>query len=367
MTQLSRILILLLILFFVLLAAGCAGGDCGVGRQTVIVSKISQNGTLLWSQVFDTGIMNRIYNIFPLPDGGIVTAGSLSTKRQTCVQEYKARIMRFSDSGYITWDRLFDTSGIGKATAITATNDEGFVTVFNTGEIYKLDQDGNKIWSRNTGKSSDYWSAIETDDGGIVIAGPVFLKLDRNGNILWQRSFPNSSPSEMNSVVELKDNRGFAMEYFIHDPLNWNNHMIVLSLSDPEGNFINSISIPEKSYFIRHFFSEIPGGYMIFLSNEEFNNKTGILRFNTNGTFVNKQVLNASFPVILTKDSGYIYAEIINQNVHVVKMDMNETWEWDSLIPVTDPRFEVSTDMIIQTSDNGYIITYGSWDTVDLR
>ncbi|GEM_PF-4445492 len=367
MTPLSRMFVLLMTLFCVLLAAGCFAADCGVSRQTVIVTKISQNGSLLWTQVLDTGIINQISNIFPLPDGGIVTAGSLSTKRQNCVQEYKARVVRFSDSGNITWDRFFDTSGIGKATTITFTDDGGFVTVFNTGEIYKLDHDGNKVWSRNTGNSSDYWSAIETDDGGIVIAGPVFLKLDRNGTVLWQRSYPNSSASDMNSVVELENSHGFILEYFIHGPLVWNNYTIVLSQFDPEGHFIHSTSIPEKSNFIRHSVFKIPEGFLVFLSDEEFSSgKTGMFHFSSNGTLIKKQTLNATYPIILTKDTGYIYAEIVNRSVHVVKLNRNETPVWESTIPVKNPRFDVFADTIIQTSDGGFIVTYNNWDTVDL-
>jgi hypothetical protein len=171
----------------------------------------------------------------------------------------------------------------------------------------------------------------------------------------------------MNSVVELKDNRGFAMEYFIHDPLNWNNHTIVLSLSDPEGNFINSISVPEKSNFIRHSFSENSVGYLVFLSDEEFSSgKTGMFYFSSNGTLIKRQTLNATYPVILTKDTGYLYAEIVNRSVHVVKLNRNETPEWDSTILVKNPRFDIFADTIIQTSDGGFIVTYNNWDTVDL-
>jgi hypothetical protein len=380
MTPLFRVLILLMTLFCILLATGCAAGDCPVQTQTTIVSKISQNGTLLWTQVLDTGIMNRISNILPLHDGDIVTAGWLSTKSSYCSQEYKARIVRFSDTGNVTWNRLFETensdktiqnvfitSKIGKASTITSTNDGGFVTVFNTGEIYKLDQDGNKVWSRNIGNSSDYLSAIKTDDGGITITKPVFMKLDRNGTILWQRSFPNSSFIEMNSVAILENYRGFVLEYVIRDPIVWNNYTIVLSQTDSEGNFINSTFIPEKNIYLLPIFTKTPEGYLIFLSSEEFSGgKTGILRFNPDGTYVHRQSINASFPIILTKDTGYLNTEIENRSVHVVKLNQSESKEWDITIPVKNPQFEVFAETIIQTSDGGYIINYGSWGQVDL-
>jgi len=367
MTPIFRMIILLMALFFILLVAGCAAGDCPVQKTTRIVSKISQNGTLLWTYSFDTGIQNTITSISPLSDGGIVISGSLSTKRQTCVQEYKARVVKFSDSGNIVWDRFFEVSGIREASTTVTLNDGGFVTVFNTGEIYKLDSDGNKVWSRNSGNSSKYWSAIETNDDGIVIAGPVLLKLNRDGAVLWQRSYPNNNPSNMNPVVMLENNRGFMIEYFINDPIVQNNYIIVISLLDLEGNFINSTFISEKNIFFRPIFSETSDGYMVFLSSEEFSGgKTGILRFRSDATFVSKQSINASFPIIPTKDNGYLYAEIVNKSVRVVKITQNETPEWNSIIPIKNPLFEVFADKIVQTSDGGYFISYGSWETNDL-
>ncbi|MEO0263611.1 MAG: hypothetical protein ABIM62_07835, partial [candidate division WOR-3 bacterium] len=88
-------------------------------------------------------------------------------------------IQNTSDGGYIVagWTKSF---GAGK------------------GDFYiiKLDQNGNKVWEKTYGGSSDDWakSIQNTSDGGYIVAGVTLsfgagaedfyiIKLDQNGNL----------------------------------------------------------------------------------------------------------------------------------------------------------------------------------------
>ena len=103
-----------------------------------------------------------------------------------------------------TWSINYGGADYDSAYSIQETSDGGYVVAgysdsFTHGGhdfmIYKLDSNGNKVWSRNYGGANMDWaiSIQQTSDGGYVVAGIsksfthggydfLIYKLDSNGD-----------------------------------------------------------------------------------------------------------------------------------------------------------------------------------------
>ena len=372
-------IVLCILLLTIALTAGCgSGGDCPVTKWNVVIAKVDQNGNYRWSEVFDSGIANRVTEIVPAPDGGVVIAGYQSTKRSYCSMNLKPRITMLSGEGKIVWDRFFDVPDIGKtfgmpscidigkAVTIIASRDGGYVTVFNNGEVVKIDAGGKTIWDTNLNTFSDYWAVTEDNNGDIVVAGPSLTKLDAYGNMVWQRSYPESNKSEVNSISNLKSNDGFLMESLIRGA--YVNHRILFSVFDEDGYFIKATQIPQDSNYYQRILVQRENGYRVYYYDEDLavHNQTGLLVLDAYGNLIDRSAVNVTYPLVITNDNKSVFTKIVSPYVHVISTDTNQTVEWDCTLSEEMP-VGLFTDRIIETTDGGFVIVYHQYGgTVDL-
>ena len=356
-------------------------GDCPVSKTTVVISKVSSDGNHLWTTVLDSGIDNGVNGMVPAPDGGVVIAGYQSTKRSTCTKNFQPRLIRISGSGDTVWDRFYDVkdSGkivyndrfrieLGKATAIHTLRNGDYVTVFNNGDILKIDADGKTLWQKKLDIVSDYWAVTEDDDGGIVVAGPSLMKLDGAGNLLWQRTYPENNRSAVKKVDTLDYGQGFLMLSSIPEP--YNQCIMAISKFDPEGYIVNTTRIhTESTWYSNPALFKYSDGYLVYFFDAELQsrNLTGLVKLDSQGNFVNKTAVNISRPLSLTNDNGYLITEVAGQSVYAVKMNQDLIREWECKLPEKLPPFQSSANQIFMTPDGGFVIVYSFFsDTVDL-
>jgi hypothetical protein len=339
---------LMFVLVALLLAAGCSG-DCPQVLHTATLTKLDSNGNITWTKVLDTGISNRISCLVPTSDGGFITAGSVATTHSYCTLNNQARLIRFTSTGEILWDRVF-TNGERDIKEIIRMQDGGFAALIDGSEIYRLDSDGRTVWNRSTGYVSLYGirSVItKSSDGGLVVAGPVFIKYDREGNILWKRSNSNENTRDIFSIIELKGTRG----YFVFSRENMGEiHKMEF---DVEGKFINSSVITPESDLMGHYVFVVPDGYQLLYSNE----KQGLMMMylDPEGVMINKLKINVSYPTSLTSDLGYFFVDKMGNRVQAVKLNSNGTPSWNNTIPQANLR-NLIIMQVIQTNDGGFVI-----------
>jgi hypothetical protein len=322
-----------------------------------MITKISQNGTPDWTKVIDTGDDNWASDIISISDGGYIVAGSIAKKAATCSRIHKPRLIRFSRSGEIIWDRIFDTEGNRAITAIQ-THDGGFVVSFYNGEIQKLNPDGKTLWTRTTGNSSFFSSLIETAGGDIIIPGQNFLRLTSDGNIISQHSNVNEITGDVYSVVVLKDHSGYLGMGVTTIP----QISIYKTIFDNEGIVINaSLIANNESTIIRNPLYEVPEGYVIFFADE----KLGIvvLHLNSEGMPVTRKVINGTSVVTLTKDKGYFFADLNEQGLHMFTLKPDGSFAGEQtlpyeILPDINRNNAGSIDEVISTSDGGFVLVY---------
>jgi hypothetical protein len=123
-----------------------------------------------------------------------------------------------------TWKRVFGGNGVEQVWAVEALADGGFVVLGSTGSfgaassdvyILRLDQDGERVWSRILGTPlvDDGRGVVELGNGDIVIAGltnggdqggydGLVMRLDQNGGLLWQRTYGTSDWEMLYAVAD---------------------------------------------------------------------------------------------------------------------------------------------------------------------
>jgi hypothetical protein len=356
---------LCMVLMAVVLSAGCAGGDCPQPKDVPIITKVSQNGTHIWTKQIDTGVDNEANDMIVTSDGNVVIAGSIATKVSVCKKKVRPNIIRFSGNGDLIWNRTFDDEGYS-ARKIIQASDGNFYTIFNNGKILKLNQSGDVLWSRSIANKSDYWSAIETEDNNILVAGPELLKIDPDGDIVWEKPIPGDTERLVNSILELNNKKGFLLDYLAQGP-DGQPSQNRIDTFDPSGNLVHSVIITNNSRFLQNPVHASLDGYTIFYSNGTLGSiKTGILYLDDNGVSTGRKIINGSTAITLTEDDGSFFAEMKNQSIRIVKLNSTGIKEWENLLPYRDPQLWKYVLQVHQIPGDGYFILYEKHQQIDL-
>lgn len=211
-----------------------------------------------WAKCYGTGWNEYGNSIQHTIEGGYIMAGGQfndSAFIATCLGEsgMDVWIVKFDSSGNTIWQECLGAEGADMAYSVQQTPDSGFIIAgYSTSNhgmvtgnhggpdfwVAKIDKDGNLIWQKSLGGSSDDQarSIIQTADGGFAVAGytvstdgdvtghhgwGLFLtdywivKLDENGNLLWQKCYGGYLYDEANSIQETSDH-GFIVAGFTY-------------------------------------------------------------------------------------------------------------------------------------------------------
>jgi hypothetical protein len=229
-------------------------------------------------------------------------------------------------------------------------HDGGFAALIDGSEIYRWDSDGRTVWNRSTGYSSLYSrSIIKTGDGGLIVAGPVFVKFDSYGNILWQRSYENETSYDIFFINENTDNTGFiGFRISEIEP-----HEVYFINFDKGGNIINRSQIFSDGHLIGHNVDVTPNGYRLLYSDDK--QGTIMMHLDIRGTVTYKQKINGSEAITLIKDNGLLYIDKTGYSVEAIKLNPDGTYSWNRTIPNVNIG-NLRIVQVIQTTDRGFVI-----------
>lgn len=200
-----------------------------------------------WQKSFGGTIGETANSVLQLPDGHFVFAGYTRSKDGDVTGSMGATdfwVVKLNAEGGIIWQRVLGGSDHDAQWDLQMTSDGGFLVsgqskssngdvLVNKGlEDYwliRLDASGNIIWQKTYGGSAmdEAYSAIETVDGGFVVAGYSesndgdvsgnhgevdywVIRLDVAGNLIWQRSLGGSGEDEAYYVQQTSDG-GFVV------------------------------------------------------------------------------------------------------------------------------------------------------------
>lgn len=206
---------------YIVVAAKDLGDASNAGQhEGSWIIKLKDNGDIIWDKVI-AGISEGSFQVIePANGGGYVLAGSNSGTNNSCW------VVKIDENGNKVWEKLVGGMWWDGASDIERASDGGYIVIGSSqstdGDIvgnhgsydmvvYKLDENGNKVWFKCFGGTGDEGagSILKTSDGGYLIAGNSnsndgdvsgnhggydvwVLKIDAGGNKVWQKTYGGS-------------------------------------------------------------------------------------------------------------------------------------------------------------------------------
>jgi hypothetical protein len=223
------------------------------GEVNCWVIKLDAKGNMEWDNNFGGTGWDEIYSIIQTKDGSFITTGCVWSKG---AGRGDVRVAKLDKRGNLVWDKTFGGSENDETRSIVQTEDGGYVVAGftvseDTGDrdiwIIKLDKEGNKVWDRTFGGTSEDWanSIIQGKNGNYIVSGWTksictgktdvwIVKLDKRGNLVWDKTFGGSENDEAHSIIQ-NDDGGYAVVGWTKSKGTGNADVWVIKL-DENGN-----------------------------------------------------------------------------------------------------------------------------------
>ncbi|MCE3277985.1 MAG: hypothetical protein K0S44_176 [Bacteroidetes bacterium] len=194
----------------------------------IYVIKIDEGGNLLWSATYGGVGDQMAYGIENNGSGCVITGKTDSYG----VGDFDGFILALQNDGSVNWFKNYGGINEECFTSIKRTSDNGFCLAgtttsfgsgFQDGYVLKVDNEGNKEWSKAFGGSdTDYTSSVkQTADGNYIITGgsysygpgsgdALIVKLNSYGEVIWQNTFGGPGVDSGNDIIEA-GNGGYVM------------------------------------------------------------------------------------------------------------------------------------------------------------
>ena len=223
------------------------------GETNCWVIKLDVKGNMEWDSNFGGTGWDETYSIIQTKDEGFIAIGCVWSKG---AGRGDVRVAKLNKRGNLVWDKTFGGRENDEAYSIIQTEDRGyavagFTVLEETGDrdilVIKLDKEGNKVWDRAFGGTSEDWanSIIQTKDGGYMVAGWTssmgagktdvwIVKLDKRGDLIWDKTFGGSENDEAHSIIQTDDG-GYAVVGWTKSKGAGNSDVWIIKL-DENGN-----------------------------------------------------------------------------------------------------------------------------------
>lgn len=180
----------------VVVAATTGGALAGprLGFDDAVLARIAADGTVVWAQQFGGGGRDSSEAVASDAAGNAIVVGSTASDLAGDSQDhYDAFVRKYDPDGNLLWSRRFGSSSDDRASAV-ATDADGavFVAGWTQGTLAEpnaglpdaylrmYDASGEVVWTRQFGTPLDdvVYAAATSDDGLIAVAGATRGDLD---------------------------------------------------------------------------------------------------------------------------------------------------------------------------------------------
>ena len=222
--------------------------ESSIGYEDYWVVKLDANRNKLWDKTYGSTASDVMTSFVETADGGFLFAGTTSgTASGHKAQDSKGStdywVVRTDALGNLLWERSFGSTGYDYLADVAVNSNGDFLLggytyssaggdKSDTGNggydfwIVKIDAQGNKIWDKTLGGSSDDFLSkiVVHEDGQYLLAGYSYsnasfdksepslggydfwvIKTDAQGNRIWDRTFGGSRSDLARTVIPTSD------------------------------------------------------------------------------------------------------------------------------------------------------------------
>ncbi len=224
----------------------------GEKNCNILVKKYDQNGTEIWSKMWDNSNWDYANSIYLTQNNDILITG-FTTKPD---EQQNIPILKYNENGDLLWESIVggEKPETGNS-VIQASN--GKIYVCGTTESYGhgeddiylvcIDQQGNFLWQQTYGGGASDMGKdiIETQDGNLLLLGNTgsfgagnrdvyLIKVDYDGNQLWTKTYGTEDYQDATTLTETSDRS--ILITGCTDVLNIDLMDALVIKTDPEGN-----------------------------------------------------------------------------------------------------------------------------------
>ncbi|MEM6966787.1 MAG: T9SS type A sorting domain-containing protein [Bacteroidota bacterium] len=337
-----------------------------------------------WDKIFEEIGPDEAKGIVEMRDRGLVMVGNTNSFGLG----FQIYTIRTDVDGTVLWTDTLGTAGSEMGLDITVSSDQNGVVIVGNGEnlinggkdviYFKLDDDGNKVWTKSfsTNNDDEAFGITTANDGGYIITGYTendqgikdlfLLKVDSDGNELWNNTYGGDFDDAGNAVAQLSNGNIIATGYTIDT--NDDRDIFVVG-TDVDGNVLF-----ESNYGTGT--GQFDEGRDLVIGNDGSINITGqvgnqsnvaFLKLANDGAFIglfsygNSTFFQQGNGIQLADDgnlviAGFNEASASDLNVFLLKIsqDGGTTPIWEKSIGQAD-RTELGFDLV-KTYDGGFAV-----------
>ena len=290
------------------------------------VLKLSPTGNVEWENTYGSllgGVELSAHRINLTSDGGFIIGGS----KDDALMGMGIMYLKTDSAGTVSWGKYISGSlGSYGVESIRQTSDTGYIITGNGGHLIKTNSIGNITWSKSYIGGSMSFDALQTADGGYILAGETnvygagaidmyLIKTDSTGNVLWCKTYGGSLDDNLRSAEQTSDG-GYILQGSTNS-FGVGSTDIYLVKTDSAGTPLWSKTYGSTGTELGFSAGEIPaGGFFISGYTNSFGNGTNatyLIKTDTAGTSGCNEsspvtlVTNPTITAVAHNDSSIVY------------------------------------------------------------
>lgn len=315
----------------------------GIGLPNdLLVMKTDSFGAILWSRAIGGIGVEGVEPIIQTADSGYIIGGTSTTYNPGIFAIY---LIKLDQNGNKIWSRVIGDNYSKSIVSMRLTMDEGIIVIGNSGFPYdmfmfKTDSVGIPQWSKYYDGGIEDWSfdIQQTPDSGYIVLGmtrdgddPTIFKTNSYGVLDWAKIYFSSTGRFFGTHVEVGNDRNYVLTGSIQSLTN-NNDLALVKI-DSLGNVLWAQSYGGPLYDLEHSSKQLHDGSFII---------SGLASgFGSTGTYFIKTELDGRTPCNFSE-------VILDDTVVSLSIDTGISWQ----TPIDTVWSPVSTVNLIQVNEN---------------
>lgn len=293
------------------------------GGYDAFIVKYNQYGEQQWIKNYGGSDDDAFYDVINTPDNGFIAVGyicSTDTKNITTIGNCDAIAVKYDTDGNIVWEKNYGTSSDEKFNFITkSTNNTYLLGGMSNyiGYVIRINEEG-AIQSEDKISTSDITFILEKNNNGYYIGEYTqvsqLMSFDKDFKLLWASNsgYYNGSYEYVNDGIVLEDDSIVVIGTYLDS-----SRIAYIAKYDSEGNVVwkdeygstfetfNSIKIDEDGNYV------ITGGKKVDKDSEQVSTAL-FIKYDTDGNIISEETYQTDkaswfYGMDYVSKNGYVY------------------------------------------------------------